>query len=286
MAGPLHFKGEDKVWVCIFTYAVYRAVYLELVLSLSTHRFMQAFRRFVARRTRPRMMYSDNGTNFVGAKDALSQKPRDAAYCMAIQTPKRTVVGRILGTNDQYYGTKVLGLACLNYDDLMTVICDCEAVINSRPITYESDDPKELIAITPAMFLVDQPGSGLPDFDVVDRSSLCRKLRINKNYATICVTYFGLGSCRDKKSSRPVKLGEIVLIGNDQDRRLDWLLGNVVEVLPAPIIAVPRVEEGAKFSAIVLKADIASFFVAVYQVSNGHIEADDGYDVSPEFVLF
>lgn len=59
-AGPLYLKSEEKAWVCIFTCAVYRAVHLELVSSLSTDRFIEAFRRFVARRGRPNTVYSAN----------------------------------------------------------------------------------------------------------------------------------------------------------------------------------------------------------------------------------
>lgn len=52
---------------------VYRAVRTEMVTSLSTNCFMQALKRFAARRGRPRTIYSDNRTNFVGAKNAFSQ---------------------------------------------------------------------------------------------------------------------------------------------------------------------------------------------------------------------
>lgn len=50
MAGPLYLKDGLKIWICIFTCAIYRAVHLELVTSMSTHSFIQALRRFVARR--------------------------------------------------------------------------------------------------------------------------------------------------------------------------------------------------------------------------------------------
>ncbi|GFU75377.1 integrase catalytic domain-containing protein [Trichonephila clavipes] len=53
LAGPLHLKGGKKAWIFLFTCAVYRAIHLELIQSLSTNRFLLEFRRFIARRERP-----------------------------------------------------------------------------------------------------------------------------------------------------------------------------------------------------------------------------------------
>ncbi|GFV84026.1 integrase catalytic domain-containing protein [Trichonephila clavipes] len=66
LVGPLSLCGGSKAWIVLFTCAVYRAVHLELVSSLSTESFMQALRRFWARRERGSTLYTDNGTNFVG----------------------------------------------------------------------------------------------------------------------------------------------------------------------------------------------------------------------------
>ncbi|GFR22806.1 integrase catalytic domain-containing protein [Trichonephila clavata] len=48
-----------------------KAVHLELVSSLSAAAFLSALRRFVSRRGYPSDIYSDNGTNFVGASAYL-----------------------------------------------------------------------------------------------------------------------------------------------------------------------------------------------------------------------
>ncbi|GIY80924.1 integrase catalytic domain-containing protein [Caerostris extrusa] len=64
LAGPVFLKGGQKVWIVIFTCAVYRAIHLELVASLSTEAFLQAMRRFFGRKGRCSVMYTDNGTNF------------------------------------------------------------------------------------------------------------------------------------------------------------------------------------------------------------------------------
>ncbi|GBM13377.1 hypothetical protein AVEN_45202-1 [Araneus ventricosus] len=71
VAGPLIIKENKKVWILIITCAVYRAVHLELLMSLSTDNFILALRRFIARRGRPSIIYSDNGTNFIGMDNSL-----------------------------------------------------------------------------------------------------------------------------------------------------------------------------------------------------------------------
>lgn len=48
---------------------------------------------------------------------------------------------------------RMLGPACLDAEEFYTVLCDCESVINSRPLTYLSDDRSELVPLTPAMFM-------------------------------------------------------------------------------------------------------------------------------------
>ncbi|XP_072389391.1 uncharacterized protein [Diabrotica undecimpunctata] len=185
-AGPLYLRTGEKVWVCLFTCAVYRAVHLELCTALSVVSFMQALRRFIARRGRPKTIYSDNGTNFVGTENAFLrvdfEKIAESSSVERIQwrfnPPTAAWWGgfweRLVGVLKQLL-RKVLGQASLDYGSLMTVICDCEAIINSRPLT-SSNDPNDLIPLTPMMFLRDQTESGVPDCDAVDQKALSRKL--------------------------------------------------------------------------------------------------------------
>ena len=49
LTGPLYLKEGGKIWILLFTCAVYCAVHLELITSLPTNGFMLGWRRFVAR---------------------------------------------------------------------------------------------------------------------------------------------------------------------------------------------------------------------------------------------
>lgn len=53
-AGPLHLRASDhagtsKVWLCLYTCCVTRAVHLDLVSNITATTFMRSFRRFTAR---------------------------------------------------------------------------------------------------------------------------------------------------------------------------------------------------------------------------------------------
>ncbi|GFX47913.1 integrase catalytic domain-containing protein [Trichonephila clavipes] len=71
LCGPLFLRDRTKSWIVLFTCAVFRAVHMELVTSLSTESFILALRRFISRRGRPFTIYSDNGKNLVGTSNEL-----------------------------------------------------------------------------------------------------------------------------------------------------------------------------------------------------------------------
>ena len=55
-------KGTTaKVWVCLYTCCVVRAVHLDLVPDLTTEPFLGSFRHFVVRTGLPKKVVSDNG---------------------------------------------------------------------------------------------------------------------------------------------------------------------------------------------------------------------------------
>lgn len=60
-----------KRYGCIFTCLKSRAIHLELVKDLSTHSFLNVVHRFIARRGPPKIIYSDNGTNFKAASSTV-----------------------------------------------------------------------------------------------------------------------------------------------------------------------------------------------------------------------
>ncbi len=77
-AGPLMIKYGHvrkptvvKAYICVFVSPTVKAVHLELVTDLTSDAFIACLKRFISRRGLPSLIWSDNGTNFVGAAREL-----------------------------------------------------------------------------------------------------------------------------------------------------------------------------------------------------------------------
>ena len=68
---PLQAHCDQKVWICLYTCCVTRAVHIDLVTNLSCHSFLRSFKRFTSRRGLPRRMISDNGSTFKAAAKVI-----------------------------------------------------------------------------------------------------------------------------------------------------------------------------------------------------------------------
>ena len=71
---------------------------------------------------------------------------------------------------------KVLGKSCLTYEEMVTVLCDAEYVLNSRPLTYLSEDSNDYKALTPNMFLHDLKEMETTDLNILNQISLTNQL--------------------------------------------------------------------------------------------------------------
>ena len=67
-AGPIAYKLSSMV-----TRSPTRAIYLELLPNQTSEGVIRSLKRFIARRGRPRKIYSDNGSSFTAAAKWLSK---------------------------------------------------------------------------------------------------------------------------------------------------------------------------------------------------------------------
>jgi hypothetical protein len=257
--GPFEVKrGRSTVkrYGVLFTCISSRAVHLELSYSLDTDSCINAIRRFVARRGPVKVMYSDNGTNLVGAnrelKTAIVQwnqqkihghlllngidwkfNPPSASHFGGVWERMIRSVRRVL------YG--LMKKQCVQMDDeaMSTLLCEVENIVNSRPITKLNDDPDDIEALTPNHLLLLRQGSELPcGLFSKDDSYARRRWKQVQYLADIFWSRWSkeyLTALQERQKwfrpRRNVMVDDIVLI-MDSTPRNSWCLGKVVAVQP------------------------------------------------------
>ncbi|XP_018357683.1 PREDICTED: uncharacterized protein LOC108757679 [Trachymyrmex cornetzi] len=159
-----------KTYVAVFICMSVKAVHIELVEDLSADSFIAATKRFIARRGKVANLYSDNGINFVGAEHELRQVFETNEFKNSVQeyAASEQIKWHFIPARSPHFGglwesavrllklhlKRTIGDACLTVTELMTILIQVEAMINSRPLTPLSDDSNDLNALTPGHFLI------------------------------------------------------------------------------------------------------------------------------------
>ncbi|UYV84963.1 hypothetical protein LAZ67_X004128 [Cordylochernes scorpioides] len=238
LGGPLYLEDGQKVWFVIFTCGVYRAVHLELVTSLSTEALVGAVERFVARRGCPAVIYSDNGTNLVGLRNELYRVNFGVKW--KLNPPAAPWWGgwieRIVGLTKKLL-RRLLGKRVVNYEEMVTILENCERVINARPLTYIAEDNDDLVPLTPEMFLREPRAEGeidLNEFRCNFGKSYEKRKRLLKDFRKrFRSEYLGLLVHHDnRKKQRQLKVGDIVLVEVENRKQINWPMGKITKVFP------------------------------------------------------
>lgn len=250
---------SQKAYLCLFVCLSTKALHLELASDLSTQKFVDAFKRFISRRGQVSIVYCDNGTNFVGAKSYLEEVYRfinTSAYNNALR--EELLKNRINLKFNPPYGQhmaglmeagvksakklifKIIGTQILTYEELVTVLNQVEAILNSRPLCCLSSDPAEPSALTPAHFIHTAPLPFIPTEDVSETSP--NLLTRHKLLDNLVQSYWKryrdeyLLSLQQRQRwntpSAPVKPGTVVILMKETAPPLHWPLGVVEEVYP------------------------------------------------------
>ena len=178
-AGPLYVRtpniaGTTKTWLCLYTCCSTRAVHLDLVPNMTATGFLRSFKRFTARRGVPSMMISDNAKTFKSAATILQatfESSEVERYFSRLHMEWKFnlekapwwggIFERMIKSAKRCL-RKAIGRSCLTYDELLTLVTEVEAVLNSRPLTYiSSEDTEE--PLTPSHLLVGYRILSLPD---------------------------------------------------------------------------------------------------------------------------
>lgn len=291
-------KGYVAVFVCLST----KAVHLELVSDLSTPGFLAAFRRFCARRGTPSHMYSDNGTNFIGANRLLKKEHQEILQTINLaflsesreyniqwlfNAPAYPSAGGLWEAavkRLKYHLRRVVGEQKLTYEEFITLLHQIEACLNSRPLIALTESPDDLY-LTPGHFLiggslVSRPQADPFHINLTTRWRMVQAMnkQVWKRWST---DYLQQLQVRSKWSTphKNVEVDDIVVVKEDNLPPGKWLLGRVTTVHPGKDghvrVATVKTKNGE------LKRPILKLSVLPIK-ENTHVPVDKIDQISPD----
>ena len=151
--GPFMEKRSRSIakrYGVLFTCLSIRAVHIEVVHTLDTDAFINALRRFIARRGKPVQMRSDNGGNFVKGdkelREAIGKWNQEQIHDFLLQNsvdwkfnpPAASHMGGIWERTICSIHKVLKGLLreqTVTDEGFATLMCEVDAILNDRPLT-------------------------------------------------------------------------------------------------------------------------------------------------------
>ncbi|XP_043461973.1 uncharacterized protein LOC122498348 [Leptopilina heterotoma] len=265
-AGPFNIKisrnKTQKAYLCVFVCLAVKAVHLELVSDLSTNAFLNALKRFIARRGKCLSLSSDNGKNFIGANNELQKIVAN----LLTETESRSKILNFVADNSikwnfiPPYSPHMGGLweaavksakshlravingAPFTFEEFYTIIVEIEAILNSRPMCPVSSDPNDMNVLTPGHFLIGTSLSSILEESVLDiptnrvnRFQLLSQVQQSfwRRWSTEYITQMQSRSKWKRRiDNSRLHLGRMVLLKDDNLPPLRWRLGRIEDLHP------------------------------------------------------
>ena len=168
-AGPLTYKiskkEQGKCYILIFTCATSRALHLEVTKSQTAEEFKAKLNSFIARRTRPERIVSDNGAAFKTTAAMIKKIRKSEA--LQDYLARQQITWQFNLSRSPWWGGlyerlikdvkrtlyKTMGRTSLKYDQVESVVMDMERHLNNRPLTYVESDFGEEQVLTPNIIM-------------------------------------------------------------------------------------------------------------------------------------
>ena len=245
-----------KAYVSVFISLTVKAVHLELVSDLTSEAFIAALRRFVSRRGKPHLLWSDNGSNFVGANCELKEmftflKESGVQHDISDFCSSQGINWKFIPERAPHFGglweaavrsmklhlRKVIADSKLTYEELTTVLSQVESCLNSRPLTPLHDDDDGLDILTPGHFLIGRPMEALPDpaasyqpQSLLRRWLLCQLLvrHFWQRWSSEYLSHL-MKLTKWKYPSQNLQNGDLVCLHEDKFSPTVWPMGRIVD---------------------------------------------------------
>jgi len=261
-AGPFVTRNDLKAYILLFTCSLSRAIHLELLTNQTTEAFITGFKRLVARRGLPDIIYSDNAKTFKASAIWLKRVLHSAEFGDFISS--KNVQWRFNLSRAPWWGGqferlvglvkqslyKTIGKSSLTFAEFEDVLLDVETVLNNRPLGYNEDENEKQI-LTPNT-LIHGEDIILPqeDIEVLDESPVRKRLdyinRCKENAwkrweAEYVLALRERHKMKHKTQTLTPSVGDVVMIKGDSRNRGSWNIGIVVNVFQSKDNAIRAV---------------------------------------------
>ena len=287
-AGPFTIKKGHtrkpvllKSYLCLFICLATKAIHLEVISDLTTASFIAGLKRFVSRRGCPSVIHSDNGSNFVGARNQLKEvyaflKAEDTDSTVHQHLLKHRTTWDNIPERAPHFGglwesavksmkfhlRRVIGSQILTYEELATISCQVEACLNSRPILATTSHDED--GIFSGHFLLLKPPTAYPDYPRLPEEPcrlkkwhLCQSI-VQHFWDRWSREYLQTLQARSKwKRAQPnLQPGDIVVLKEDKTFTCHWPLAKILQTYPGKdgLVRVAQIQtESSTFKRPVTK---------------------------------
>ena len=227
-------------------------------MDLTSEAPLAAVTRFIARRGRPAILITDNGTNFMGARKELEAvykvlTTQDAHESLSQFLADQRITWQHSPVRSPHFGGiweaevkqrktllyKTLGTQKLTTEEMYTILTEVESIFNSRPLVPLDSTPIDgALALTPGHFLVGRSLKALPHtpdktskITYRQRWNLCKRLvqdfweKWSQDYLQQLQEFQ-----RWKHPKRSVQVGDVVLLKDGELFLRSWPLAVVEQV--------------------------------------------------------
>ena len=247
-------RTDHKRYGLIITCLASRAVHIEILETMETDSFLNGLRRFIARRGPVKSIRSDNGSNFVGADKELSAELQKIQCSKIVDTmalqgidwkfnpPYASHFGGVWERLIRSIRRTLKGVLLqqrLTDEVLTTVMCEVEAILNSRPLTTVSDDPKDLHPLCPTQLLTMKSPEIAPCVMEKGDKYARKRWRQVRYLASLFWSRWVkeyLPTLQERRkwnqAKRNLKVGDIVIVVDEKLPKCSWPLGRVTKTDP------------------------------------------------------
>ena len=259
LLGPFITRGEvqkrisGKCYFVLFTDLASRAIHLECVFGYSTDHFLMGLSRFVHMRGWPSVIYSDPGTQLVGAereiKEAWQQIEKGELIKKGAESGTKWIFGPADSPWHQGAAESLVKTVkrCMQFAvhsqrltpaEYLSIAYEIANLINERPIGYRPAPDSQINIFTPNMLLLGRSSAKNPSIYLPEHSNISARFELVRSVATDFwkrwIELYVPSLVKQNKWLKPGRdlvSGDIVLIA-ERGFKGEYKLAQVTETFP------------------------------------------------------